>query len=58
MPMRTAFCCLLVGLSLIAGATGSILQAAERCDVSGLSQAELNECYGNYKEADVELNVL
>src|SRR5215472_12355064 len=58
MPMRVAFCCLLVGLSLIAGATASVLQAAESCDSPGLSQAELNECYGNaYKEADAELNV-
>ena len=57
--MRTAFCCLLVGLSLIAGATASVLQAAESSDAPGLSQAELNECYGNaYKEADAELNVL
>src|SRR5215472_18473148 len=58
MPMRVAFCCLLVGLSLIAGATASVLQAAESCDAPGLSQAELNECFGNaYKEADAELNV-
>jgi hypothetical protein len=29
MPMRVVFCCLLVGLSLIAGATASVVQAAE-----------------------------
>ena len=57
--MRVALCRLLVGLSLIAGAIASVLQAAESCDAPGLSQAELNECYGNaYKEADAELNVL
>ena len=57
--MRVALCRLLVGLSLIAGATASVLQAAESCDAPGLSQAELNECYANaYNEADVELNVL
>jgi uncharacterized protein YecT (DUF1311 family) len=57
--MRVAFCSLLVGPSLIAGATASVVQAAESCDPPGLSQAELNECYANaYNEADVELNVL
>jgi uncharacterized protein YecT (DUF1311 family) len=56
--MRVAFCCLLVALSLIAGATASIAQAADSCDPD-LSHAELNECYGNaYKKADAELNVL
>jgi len=42
--MRVALCRLLVGLSLIAGAIASVLQAAESCDTPGLSQAELNEC--------------
>jgi uncharacterized protein YecT (DUF1311 family) len=43
--------------SLIAGA--SIAQADEDCDARGLSQAELNDCYGDaYKKADAELNVL
>jgi hypothetical protein len=42
--MRVALCRLLVGLSLIAGAIASVLQAAESCDAPGLSQAELNEC--------------
>jgi uncharacterized protein YecT (DUF1311 family) len=57
--MRVAFCCLFVSLSLIAAATASIAQAAEGCDAPGLSQAELNECYGNgYKKVDVELNAL
>ena len=33
--------------------------AADGCDAPGLSQAELNDCYGNaYKKADAELNVL
>src|SRR5215813_4664708 len=51
--------CLLVGLSLVAGATASVVLAAESCDAAGLSQAELNECYANaYNEADVEHNVL
>lgn len=59
MPMPVAFCYFLVGLSLIAGATASVVQAAESCDVLSLSQAELNECYGNaYKKTDAELNVL
>jgi uncharacterized protein YecT (DUF1311 family) len=39
--MRVAFWCLLVGLSLIAGATASVVQAAESYDAPGLSQAEL-----------------
>jgi uncharacterized protein YecT (DUF1311 family) len=57
--MRVAFCCLLVALSLFVGATASIVQAADDCDAPGLSQAELNECYGNaYKKIDAELNVL
>ena len=57
--MRVALCCLLVAPSLIVGATASIAQAAGGCDAPGLSQAELNECYGNaYKKADAELNVL
>jgi uncharacterized protein YecT (DUF1311 family) len=57
--MRVAFCCLLVALSLIAGATASRAQAAEGCDAPGLSQAELNDCYGNvFKKDDAELNVL
>lgn len=55
--MRGALCCLLVALSLIASA--AIAQAAEGCDAPDLSQAELNECYGNaYKKADAQLNVL
>jgi uncharacterized protein YecT (DUF1311 family) len=50
---------LLVAVSLIAGATASIAQAAEGCDAPGLSQGEVNDCYGNaYKMADAELNVL
>ena len=57
--MRVAFCCLLLALSLIAGAIASSAQAAEGCDVPGLSQAELNDCYGNvFKKPDAELNVL
>ena len=57
--MPVAFYCLLVALSLFAGATASTAQAADGCDAPGLSQAELNECYGNaYKKADAELNVL
>ena len=57
--MRVAFCCLLVALSLIAGAIASSTQAAEDCDAPGLSQAELNDCFGNvFKKADAELNVL
>ena len=57
--MRVAFCWLLVVLSLIAGATTSIAQTAKGCDAPGLSQAELNDCYGNvYKKPDAELNVL
>jgi len=57
--MRVAFCCLFAALSLIVGATASTAQAADGCDAPGLSQAELNECYGNaYKKADAELNVL
>jgi uncharacterized protein YecT (DUF1311 family) len=48
---------LLVAFSLIAGA--SIAQADEDCEAPGLSQAALNNCYGDaYKKADVELNVL
>jgi hypothetical protein len=35
--MRVAFCCLLVGLSLIAGATAWTAQAGESCDAPGLS---------------------
>ena len=55
--MRGAFCCVFVAFSLIAGA--SIARAAEDCEAPGLSQAELNDCYGNaYKKADAELNVL
>ena len=55
--MRGALCCVLVAFSLIAGA--SIAQADEDCDARGLSQAELNDCYGDaYKKADAELNVL
>jgi uncharacterized protein YecT (DUF1311 family) len=57
--MPVAFCWLLVALSLFAGATASTARAADGCDAPGLSQAELNECYGNaYKKADAELNVL
>ena len=57
--MPVAFYCLLVALSLFAGATASTARAADGCDAPGLSQAELNECYGNaYKKADAELNVL
>ena len=57
--MRVALCCLLVALSLIGGATASVARAAGECDSPGLSQAELNECYGNaYKKADAELNIL
>ena len=57
--MPVAFCWLLVALSLFAGATASTAQAADGCDAPGLSQAELNDCYGNaYKKADAELNVL
>ena len=57
--MPVAFCRLLVALSVFAGATASTAQAADGCDAPGLSQAELNECYGNaYKKADAELNVL
>jgi uncharacterized protein YecT (DUF1311 family) len=59
MPMGVASCCLLVALSLFVGGTASIAKAADGCDSPGLSQAELNECYGNaYKKADAELNVL
>ena len=55
--MRGAFCCVLVAFSLIAGA--SIAQADEDCEAPGLSQAALNNCYGDaYKKADAELNVL
>ena len=57
--MPVAFCWLLVALSLFVGATALTAQAADGCDAPGLSQAELNECYGNaYKKADAELNVL
>lgn len=57
--MRVAFRCLLVAVSLIAGAIASSAQAAEGCDAPGLSQAELNDCYGNvFKKTDAELNVL
>ena len=57
--MPVAFYCLLVALSLFVGATASTAQAADGCDALGLSQAGLNDCYGNaYKEADAELNVL
>ena len=57
--MRVSLCRSLVALSLIVGATASIAQAAGACDSPDLSQAELNECYGNaYKRADAELNVL
>ena len=58
-PTRVAFCCPVVALSLIAGATASIAQAAEGCDALGLSQTDVNECYANaYKRVDAELNVL
>ena len=54
--MRNALCCLLVAFSV---AGSSIAQAAEGCDVPGLNQSELNDCYGNaYKKGDSELNVL
>jgi uncharacterized protein YecT (DUF1311 family) len=57
--MPAAFCWLLLALSLFVGATASIAKAADRFETPGLSQAELNECYGNvYKKDDAELNVL
>jgi uncharacterized protein YecT (DUF1311 family) len=55
--MRGAFCCVLVALWLIAGA--SVARADEDCEAPGLSQAALNNCYGDaYKKADAELNAL
>jgi uncharacterized protein YecT (DUF1311 family) len=58
--MRIVFCCCLgVVLSLIAGGNASVARAAAGCNTPGLSQADLNECYGNaYKKADAELNAL
>jgi uncharacterized protein YecT (DUF1311 family) len=42
-----------------ASAPASIVRAAEDCDVSNRSQAELNNCYGNvYKASDAQLNAL
>ncbi len=49
----------LVTVVLAAGPSGRSVSAAETCDKSSSSQADLNECYGKaYKKADSELNAI
>ncbi len=56
--MRIVIFCVLVAAPLIAGLAAPSALAADDCNPN-LSQAELNNCYGNmYKRADAELNAL
>ena len=55
--MRVPLPCLVVALILIASGPVSIARAVERCDAPNLTQAELNDCYGEvYKQSDAKLN--
>ena len=55
--MRVPLPCLAVALMLIASGQVPIARAVEPCDAPNLSQAELNDCYGEvYKQSDAKLN--